>query len=101
MFDKEVIYISGDNSIVTSVQDNSIFTMKQPILYTDNGVEELGNIVGIHMEGKGVQPLHTINLEGGRGFRVEATSLSLPTGGVPAEAARQQSNAAALAKTAM
>ena len=32
---------------------------------------------------------------------MEATSLSLPTGGAPAEADRQQSNAAALAKTAM
>ena len=64
--------------------------MEQPILYTDNGVEELGNIVGIHMEGKSVQPLYTINLKGGREVQVEVTSLPLPTGGAPAEAARQQ-----------
>ena len=71
-FDKEVIYISGNDSTVTLDLDNSLFTMKQPILYTDNGVEELGNIVGIHMEGKCVQPLYTINLKGGKEFRVES-----------------------------
>ena len=100
-YDKGVIYISGYKSTVTSDLDNSLVTMKQPILYTNNGVEELGNIVGIHMEGKGVQHLYTTNLDGGREFRVEATSLSLPTGGAPAEVASQQSKAAALAKTAM
>ena len=54
LFDREVIDISGDNSTMSSDLDSSIFTMNQLILYTDGGVEQLGTIVGINMEGKGV-----------------------------------------------
>ena len=64
-FDKELIYISGNNSTLTSELDNSLFTMNQLILYTDSGVEELGNIRGVHTKVKGVHPLYTINLKGG------------------------------------
>ena len=101
MFDREVIDISGNNSTMSSDLDNSLFKMNQLILYTDSRVEEMGTIVGIHTEGKGAQPLYTINLNRGREIRVDAISLSLPTEGAPAEASRQQIEAAALVKIAM
>ena len=61
LFDREVINISGNDSMMSSDLDNSLFTMNQLILYTNGGVKELGNIVGIHTEGKGAHPLFTIN----------------------------------------
>ena len=66
-----MVNISSDESSMASDLSNSRFALNQLIWYTKGSIGELGNIIGINIEGKVARPLYTINIKGGKELHME------------------------------